>query len=417
MEAPSITSGPESGFAPTPRAGFARSVLNLDSLIYVYGTWTVAYWIALAFGLGWHFALGLFIVFGALFIGLTRNWRIPQFDTSFEQADVLPLSFVFAVIIVWPIALELGRPTLGVVALVLLALRGFVPVVNRSFGHRDARLLAVGSLALLATLAFYVSWSAFVTLLCIIAIVTIVDSKYLHVLTKPVDHVTSVASTSDVTRLGRSWVTPNVASAALLAGLGVLIAVWDVGGALFWSDDNAYYLNKAAHFAASPTTFSIRDYMYGVGGATHYPMGDILLVVRTPPRNGISHFRCLHVSAALPTRGSGFDAHLSIRHPVRGSGSRSAPCKLDCRIRRCCRTHDDGKRYLHALRSGESGQDHRPVGCSSALDRRRGRVAAAQGRSIVSQSDPRVHLRRELYTDPCYGGRNPCCRVRSCRSV
>ena len=44
-------------------------MLNLDSLIYVYGTWTVAYWIALAFGLGWHFALGFFIVFGALFIG------------------------------------------------------------------------------------------------------------------------------------------------------------------------------------------------------------------------------------------------------------------------------------------------------------------------------------------------------------
>ena len=77
-----------------------------------------------------------------------------------------------------------------------------MPVVSRFFGRRDVRLLAAGSLALLATLAFDVSWSAFVTVLCIIAIVTIVDSKYLHVFTKPVDHVTSVASSGGVTRSG-----------------------------------------------------------------------------------------------------------------------------------------------------------------------------------------------------------------------
>ena len=49
-----------------------------------------------------------------------------------------------------------------------------------------------------------------------------------------------------------------------------------MSGSWFWNPDNTYYLNKALHYADSPTSFPIHDYLYGVDGATHYPYGDIL---------------------------------------------------------------------------------------------------------------------------------------------
>ena len=66
-----------------------------------------------------------------------------------------------------------------------------------------------------------------------------------------------------------------MASVAGLAVLGVLCGVWFVG-ASFWNPDNTYYLNKAAHYASSPTRLRIEDYMFGIPGLIHYPYGNIL---------------------------------------------------------------------------------------------------------------------------------------------
>ena len=69
----------------------------------------------------------------------------------------------------------------------------------------------------------------------------------------------------------------NRALAALVLGvLGAMIAIWHVGGAPFWNPDNTYYLNKAQHYADAASTFEVRDYMYGVEGVTHIPLGNIL---------------------------------------------------------------------------------------------------------------------------------------------
>ena len=147
---------------------------SLDFLIYTFGAWTVGFWIALAFGLGWAFALAFAAAVGAGLIAWLRVAPAPRFDRTTERADIVPgrarprdrrhLAHG---------ALDLGRSTLAVLALVLLGVRLGLPIVQRRFGIRDARLLTLGAMALIATLAYWATWWAFVVVVCTIALVMV----------------------------------------------------------------------------------------------------------------------------------------------------------------------------------------------------------------------------------------------------
>ena len=146
---------------------------SLDFLIYTFGAWTVGFWIALAFGLGWAFALAFAAAVGAGLIAWLRVAPAPRFDRTTERADIVPVALVLGIVVIWPIALDLGRSTLAVLALVLLGVRLGLPIVQRRFGIRDARLLTLGAMALIATLAYWATWWAFVVVVCTIALVMV----------------------------------------------------------------------------------------------------------------------------------------------------------------------------------------------------------------------------------------------------
>jgi hypothetical protein len=242
------------------RTGSRPWVLSLDFVVYVVGTWTLGFWCALALGRGWIFALLFAVAIGAGLALFHRRAPIARLDVSSEWTDSVPIAVVLALVVGWPVLVELGRTTIAVVVVVLLGLRIAVPLVQRSFARVDARLLVLAATALVATLAYWASWSALVVVLYVLVGVVLFIPRW----------TTWLAAATTGRRLPRPWV------ASLLLGLvGALIATWWIG-IPFWGPDNTYYLNKALHYAASPNGFSSSDLMFGVDGAVHYPAGDLL---------------------------------------------------------------------------------------------------------------------------------------------
>lgn len=235
-------------------------VLSLDFVVYVIGAWTIGFWIALAFGLGWVFASLFAVATGAGLVALHRRWPVARFDVSSEWLDTVPICMVLALVVCWPIVVDLGRTTIAVAAAVLLVVRVAVPVLRRSFARCDVRLLILAATALLVTLAYWASWTTLAVALCLLVGIVVFRPQWTEWLA--------------ATTTGRGRRAPWVAS-LLLALLGALIAVWWIGVPV-WNPDNTYYLNKALHYASSPFVFSTGDRMFGVGGATHYPAGDLV---------------------------------------------------------------------------------------------------------------------------------------------
>jgi hypothetical protein len=241
-------------------------VCTLDSLIYAYGAWTIAFWMALALGLGWYFALCFFVLIGASLIGALRRLPAAPFDASSETADTPALALILIVVVLWPIALDLGRAALVASVALFVVLRAVLPLLRGGFTRDDARVFVLGTVAALAAGAYFVGWWALVALLSVVALVSIL---------RPETSAWLISSRRRIETRCESRFESQPISAAILAALGTLIAVWFVGWP-FWNPDNTYYLNKAEHYTASPISFPVRDYMYGVSGATHYPFGDIL---------------------------------------------------------------------------------------------------------------------------------------------
>jgi hypothetical protein len=258
----------------------SRAAFSLNLLIYGFGSWTLGYFAALALGLGWYFAVAFAIVAAGGIVLFALRWPLPTVNTSNEQADAVPLSVVFAVVLVAPVAFDAGRGVLVAAAGAFLVVRMLVPALMRRIDESDIRLVTISAIAALATLAFSWSWTVFVVFVCAIAIATIALPRSVPWFAGP-----DVGSDADPevpdapTSVGQAQSTflprpPTLASNLILAALGVLLGVWIIG-AQFWNPDNTYYLNKAEHYAESTRLFPIRDYMFGFDEATHYPYGDI----------------------------------------------------------------------------------------------------------------------------------------------
>lgn len=285
-------------------------VLSLDFVIYVLGTWTVGFWCALALGRGWVFALGFAVAIGVGLAAFHRRKPIARFDLAGEWTDTVPIAVVAALVVGWPILVEVGRSAVAVLIVVLLVLRVAAPIVRRSFARQDARLLVLAAVALVATLAYSVGWALLVVAVYLLVGIVVFVPGWTDRL--------SAATT------GRARRHPWVAS-SLLGLLGALIAIWLIG-IPFWNPDNTYYLNKALHYAASPSAFSSGDHMFGVGGAVHYPAGDLLSSFE-PLLGAISGLttvsaRALLFRLAAPV--SMLAIPFAVRYAARGLGLRRA---------------------------------------------------------------------------------------------
>jgi uncharacterized membrane protein YiaA len=249
-----------------------RSIFSMDTLIYGFGSWSFGYWIALSLQLGWYFALGFSVAVGAVALWLSGRWRPISSDTSREWSDPLPLTVVLVAVLVWPIALEHGRSTLLGIALGLIVIRVIAPVVAKKSSESDLRFVALAAIAIATAVAYWISWSVLVAALCVIALSAAARPRWLAWFTGS----SRSPRTDPVFRMfGFSLrVDPTIIGYLVLTALGLLIAVWWTSNN-FWSSDNTYYLNKAAHYAQHGSSFRIRDYMYGFNDAQHYPFGDI----------------------------------------------------------------------------------------------------------------------------------------------
>ncbi len=247
-----------------------RSVFQLETLIYLFGSWTIGFWVALVLGRGWSVAVvASVVIFGGL-SALVR--RTPATPEAHEEPDPEHpgMLVVLAVVLVWPVALELGRGVLAALAVGLLVLRCLVLVAKRRQHGFEVTGLIVAAIAVAAAVAAAISWALFVTWAVVIAALLLLWPSWpdaLRARSEP-----AVADHPSTRRRRRSASTET----AVLIAFGVLVGVWHIGTPAFWNPDNAYYLNKAVHYANRAWTFPIEDYMYGVPGIDHLPFGNIL---------------------------------------------------------------------------------------------------------------------------------------------
>ncbi len=124
----------------------------------------------------------------------------------------------------------------------------------RRIDESDVRLVVIGTIAVLATLAFSWSWTVFVVFVCVVAIATIALPRSAQWFAGPDVGSDAAPGVPDApTSGGQAQSTllprpPTLASNLILAAFGVLLGVWIIG-AQFWNPDNTYYLNKAEHYA------------------------------------------------------------------------------------------------------------------------------------------------------------------------
>lgn len=256
----------------------------LDVLIAAYAAWTVGFWLALALGRGWVIALAFSIVAAAAILAARERWRVDRPRSRESGDDTSTLGLVLLVVVAWPIVLDVGRVAAVALALTCLVIRGAVVLLTQRAGRRDLDLVLMGVLTVAAAAAFRIGWPAFVLVVCGAAGAAVAWPKFPQ---WPAPHQPGCER-----RRFRSTSHPGPTGSAtgghedpsfrdrglrtgLLAGFGLLLGVWLVG-ARYWSSDNAYYLNKAAHFAASPWSFPSNDLMFGASDATHYPLGNLL---------------------------------------------------------------------------------------------------------------------------------------------
>jgi hypothetical protein len=257
---------PTQGAGARARSGLG-SLLSLETLIAIYASWTVGYWVALGAGRGWATAIPVALVVGAFVAAL--RWRWPDGREEPVRDHLGPMLLVLSLVILWPVLFDLGRGLLAVAVAALLATRAGLLLVRGDFDRRDAQLVITVFVAALLTVAFQLNWAIVVVLLGLGSLVVIAKPGLVDRL-----HVPVFGSANATDR--RSHLGNRALAFLVLAVLGSMIAIWHAGAASFWNPDNTYYLNKAEHYADAAATFEVRDYMYGVENVTHIPLGNIL---------------------------------------------------------------------------------------------------------------------------------------------
>ena len=256
-----------------------RRALSVQTFIVVLASWTIGYWVAAAVGIGWALAVPVAVItMGGMTVGL-RPWRdVAAYLPA--PGENLQLTAALVLVVLWPLLYELGSWVLAILAALALTVR---LVLSRRGGASlidDARLVAL--LAVFAGTAIAVAVSVRLGLALVVAasLVAVLRPTWFEELFSLAHRRSGRgdpgdAPEDDELEADRPWDRPWMTTALLLC-FGVIIAIWVAGYGPFWNGDNAYHLNKAAHYAASPGRWAPQDYMYGVEGLDHFPYVNFL---------------------------------------------------------------------------------------------------------------------------------------------
>ena len=259
----------------TRRRGHLQVAPLSTILVAAFGCWTVGYWIALAVRSGWAVAVPVSVAFGVVVRARGRSgsddgrWPDAPTDDLRSTEDIRPVVAVVATAFAVPLLLDAGRGVMVVASAALLGWSVVAQVVSRRSLRPVAPLLAALAGGAAATAAFATGWWLAAALLGAAGIIVVVRPE----LVDAVPGVVRAATAPD--HHGERRLSTAGQTVALLV-LGIAIGVWYMGTSAYWSPDNAYYINKAAHYGDSPWSFEIQDHMYGVDGVTHIPFGNIL---------------------------------------------------------------------------------------------------------------------------------------------
>ncbi len=233
----------------------------IELVVIAYALWTIAFLLGLWAGIGWAFALPASVSL-AVVVGVALRRRP---TSALARADGA-LAFRTGSSVGWVIAAIL---LLGWLVEPLGAGGGFVLaglatiawwLADRSDGSSapvaDRRWLVIPLVAMAAAVAHSASWTAFIAIVCVVAVVSAGRE-----LRAPVAEEGGGAS-----HWRSEW---NV----LLVGAG--FGAWTAFTRQFNPDDS-YYANKAAHYAGDASTFRVENHIFGTPSEPHVPLADVL---------------------------------------------------------------------------------------------------------------------------------------------
>lgn len=242
-----------------------------------FALWTVAFWIALAFGIGWALAGSLWILGCVIALWVWLGSGPQRRSSSFDLR--VPVGSRSAWVVAAGVAASSltsawgsGRPT---AIAVVVALGVYVAVSQRSSQRLDRRragLALLGAAAVFGLLAALEFWRAFLVGVAAMS-VWLAWSEFRR-LPRPVGEG-SVGATADAGDAGDGMPMRPPALTVPVVAIGGALAAYLLF-TLGYNPDHGHYLNKSLHYAREPGSFEVRDLMFGVPGVDHIPRGTIL---------------------------------------------------------------------------------------------------------------------------------------------
>ncbi|MFN3215278.1 MAG: hypothetical protein ACE367_02150 [Acidimicrobiales bacterium] len=268
----------EVGAAPGRHARKPVDTFDLaDLVVFVvsvgFALWTLAFWFALAFGIGWALAGPLWILGCVVTLWVLRG---SHSDRSRVASDLrVPMGSRSAWVVVTGVAASSltsswgsGRPAAVAVVVGLVAYGAYQRRSQWRVDRPGAGLGVLGAGAVLGLFGAVELWYPF--LAGVAAMVAWLAWSEFH------GEGRSAGDDDGADRAGRHHPSgrPPALTLPVVAIGGALAAylLFTIG----YNPDHGHYLNKSLHYAEQPGAFEVRDYMFGVPGVDHIPRGTIL---------------------------------------------------------------------------------------------------------------------------------------------
>lgn len=272
----------EAGTAPGRHAREPVDTIDLaDLVVFVvsvaFALWTLAFWFALAFGIGWALAGPLWVLGCLVALWVLRGSRSDRRRVALDLR--VPMGSRSAWVVVAGVAASSlmsswgsGRPAAVVVA-GLVAYGAYQRRLQWRVDRPGAGLGVLVAGAVLGLFGAVELWYPF--LAGVAAMVAWLAWSEFRGEGRPADgHGEDDEAGAARAGHGRPSGRPPALTWPVVAIGGALAAylLFTIG----YNPDHGHYLNKSLHYAQQPGAFEVRDYMFGVPGVDHIPRGTIL---------------------------------------------------------------------------------------------------------------------------------------------